>query len=747
MKKEDFFNAVRSEKESLTGKIKRVTFRSEETGFTVLRFVPDSDFEDQVTVVGVLPFISEGEHLRLYGDWKMNQKYGRQFQAETYEIILPVTKKGIEAYLASGVIKGIRKSTARKIIDKFGKEALQIIEKDPQRLLEIDGIGKNKLLRILQSWRDQNQARDVMIFLSQYGISPTMSAKIAKTYGTQTLDVIQKNPYKLADDVVGIGFLTADKIAQNMGISPEESARIESGLKYTLQKGLDEGHTYLPREELIAKSREILKVDQALIEAVLNELIRVNHLVPEEKKIYLPAFYHAEKRLAEKLALLTSVSFIKITEDETKRRVDQLAYVQGIQYTEEQKRAITLAMQEKVLVLTGGPGTGKTTTVRGIIRLFQAYKMAILLAAPTGRAAKRLSQATGRPALTIHRLLKFDPQNRNFYHNEKRPLKLDVLIVDEFSMVDTMLAYALVKALPVSAKLIIVGDVDQLPSVGAGNVLKDIIASGIVRVVHLSEVFRQAMNSKIIMNAHQINKGLMPDLDRKPGTAGPPANHKLRPIDDYGDFLFIQQEDPETSAKLILDMVTQKLPQRYGYDPLKDIEVLTPMYKGPVGVDRLNRLLQNALNPRRRELFRGEMEFAAGDKVMQIRNNYDRGVFNGDIGIIRGIDAESQTFRVDFGFTVKYDFSDIDELVLAYAITIHKSQGSEYPVVICPITTHHFIMLQRNLIYTAITRAKELVVLIGTRKALSIAIRNNRVQERYTGLKEFIRRASGKITN
>ncbi|HDK36383.1 MAG TPA: ATP-dependent RecD-like DNA helicase, partial [Bacteroidetes bacterium] len=356
-------------------------------------------------------------------------------------------------------------------------------------------------------------------------------------------------------------------------------------------------------------------------------------------------------------------------------------------------------------------------------------------------------QATGRPALTIHRLLKFDPQNRNFYHNEKRPLKLDVLIVDEFSMVDTMLAYALVKALPVSAKLIIVGDVDQLPSVGAGNVLKDIIASGIVRVVHLSEVFRQAMNSKIIMNAHQINKGLMPDLDRKPGTAGPPANHKLRPIDDYGDFLFIQQEDPETSAKLILDMVTQKLPQRYGYDPLKDIEVLTPMYKGPVGVDRLNRLLQNALNPRRRELFRGEMEFAAGDKVMQIRNNYDRGVFNGDIGIIRGIDAESQTFRVDFGFTVKYDFSDIDELVLAYAITIHKSQGSEYPVVICPITTHHFIMLQRNLIYTAITRAKELVVLIGTRKALSIAIRNNRVQERYTGLKEFIRRASGKITN
>jgi len=745
MRKEDFFNAGSSEeKDTILGRVSRITFKSDETGFAVVRLVPDDGLFDRITVVGILPFISEGEHLRLHGDWIKDKKYGLQFRAESYETILPVTKKGIESYLASGNIKGIRRSTAQKIVEKFGAEALKIFDEQPERLLEIEGIGKKKLLQILQSWKEQNQARDIMIFLSQYGISPVLAGKIAKTYGAQTLDIIRKNPYKLADDVFGVGFLTADKIAQNMGISAEEPARIESGLKYCLQKGLDEGHTYLPREELIEKSHDILKISRDRIVAVLNELIEVNHLTPDDEKIYLPAFYHAEKGLAEKLAMIASVNLVRLGEEETRKRVDQLSYVQKISYTEEQKRAIALAMKEKVLVLTGGPGTGKTTTVRGIIHLFQAYKMSILLAAPTGRAAKRLSETSHLPASTIHRLLKYDPQTRTFSHNENMPLKVDVLIVDEFSMVDTMLAYHLVKALPLKAKLILVGDVDQLPSVGAGNVLQDIIASGIVKVVHLTEVFRQALNSKIVVNAHRINKGLMPDLERKQGADVLTSNRKIKPIEDYGDFLFIQQADPDASANMILELVTKKLPERYRYNPLQDIEVLTPMYKGPIGVDRLNSLLQQALNPGQKKLFRGKVGFGEGDKVMQIRNNYEKGIFNGDIGVIQKIDPENRQFWVMFDLPVKYDYSDIEELVLAYAITIHKSQGSEYPAVICPITTHHYIMLQRNLIYTAITRAKELVVLIGTKRALAIAVGNNRVQERYTGLKEFLRESFGK---
>lgn len=739
MRKEDFFNAGSSEeKDTIVGRVSRITFKSDETGFAVVRLVPDDGLFDRITVVGVLPFISEGEHLRLYGQWINDKKYGLQFRAESYETILPVTKKGIETYLASGNIKGIRRSTAKKIVEKFGDDALKIFDEDPKRLLEIEGIGEKKLFQILQSWKEQNQARDIMIFLSQYGISPLLAGKIAKAYGIQTLDIIRKNPYKLADDVFGVGFLTADKIARNMGISAEEPARIESGLKYTLQKGLDEGHIYLPRKELLEKSREILTVPVEKISAVLNELIEVNHLTEENEEIYLPAFYRAEKGLAERLAMIASVNLVKIGEEETQKRVEQLSYVQKISYTEEQKRAIALSMKEKVLVLTGGPGTGKTTTVRGIIQLFQAYKMSVLLAAPTGRAAQRLRESTHLPASTIHRLLKYDPQSRTFTHNENMPLKTDALIVDEFSMVDTMLAYHLVKAIPLKAKLIIVGDVDQLPSVGAGNVLRDIIASGTVKVVHLTEVFRQALNSKIVVNAHRINRGLMPDLERKQGVEILTPNRKIRPIEDYGDFLFIQQADPDASANMILELATKKLPERYRYNPLHDIEILTPMYKGPIGVDRLNNLLQQALNPGQKKLFRGKVGFGEGDKVMQIRNNYDKGVFNGDIGVIRKIDPENRQFWVMFDFPVKYDYSDIEELVLAYAITIHKSQGSEYPAVICPITTHHYIMLQRNLIYTAITRAKELVVLIGTKKALAIAIGNNRVKERYTSLRKFL---------
>ncbi len=741
MRKEDFFNADRSDREHIQGVVERIVFRSEETGFTVLRLVLDHHLEQSTTVVGLFPFVNKGEHVRFFGNWKKDPKYGAQFQAERYETILPVTEKGIEKYLGSGLVEGIGEKFARRIVAKFGRDTLKIIQTEPRRLLEVEGIGEKRFYQILQAWKEQNILRDVIIFLGQYNVGPALATKIVKSYGGQALDIIQTNPYKLADDIRGIGFLTADKIARHMGVAPEEPARIESGLKYSLQKGTEEGHTYLPREELVRRSGEILRVSATLIEDVLDKLLAVNHLTEENQRIYFPSFYRAEKELAHKIVALTQAKIKMPDPKEVQRRVEQLSYLQKISYTAEQKQAISLAMQEKILVLTGGPGTGKTTTVRGIIQLFDAYRMKVKLCAPTGRAAKRLTEATSREAKTIHRLLKFDPKLGQFYHNEDHPLALDVLIVDEFSMVDIFLAFYLLKALPLGAKLILVGDVDQLPSVGPGNVLRDLIDSRTVGTVHLKKVFRQALNSQIIVNAHRINRGLLPEIKRKPGVGNLPAGTKLKPIDDFGDFLFVQEDDPEQTAHMILELVTDKLPKRYGYDPLRDIEVLTPMYRGPIGVDRLNRLLQAKLNPRAKTKEKGKLVFARGDKVMQMRNNYEKGVYNGDIGLIAGIDPEERKFWVDFDSRVAYDFSEADQLVLAYAITIHKSQGSEYPVIICPITTHHYIMLQRNLIYTAITRAEELVVLIGTRKALSIAVNNNRVQQRFTGLRDFLRQA------
>ncbi len=740
MRKEDFFNADRSNREHIQGEVTRLVFRNEESGFTVLRLVLDNRLDAQATVVGVLPFVTEGEHLRLFGHWKKDPKYGAQFQAESYETILPVTEKGIEKYLGSGLVEGIGEKFAKRIVEKFGRDTLKIIQTEPRRLLEVEGIGEKRLYQILNAWKEQNVLRDVVIFLGQYNVGHILATKIVKNYGGQALDIIQKNPYKLADDIRGIGFLTADRIARHMGISAEAPARIESGLKYSLQKGLEEGHTFLPREELVRRSVEILGVSSGLVEQVLNELIAVNHLTDTDGHIYFPGYFRAETELARRLILLLQAKFQTPDRAVVQKRVQQLSYVQKIEYSEEQKRAISLAMSEKILVLTGGPGTGKTTTVRGIIQLFEAYSLKVKLCAPTGRAAKRLTETTQRPAQTIHRLLKFDPKLGQFYHNEDHPLKIDVLIVDEFSMVDTFLAYYLLKALPPKAKLVIVGDVDQLPSVGPGNVLRDIIESKTVPVVQLTEVFRQALNSQIVVNAHRINRGLLPEFERKPGVENPSPGRKLKPIEDFGDFLFIQQDEPETTTQMILELVTQKLPERYGYNPLKDIEVLTPMYRGPIGVDRLNKLLQAKLNPLTKAKERDGWVFAVGDKVMQIRNNYEKGVYNGDIGLITAIDKEERKFWVDFDYRVPYEFSEADQLVLAYAITIHKSQGSEYPVIICPITTHHYIMLQRNLIYTAITRAEELVVLIGTRRALSIAVRNNRVQRRFTGLREFLQK-------
>ncbi|RKY90543.1 ATP-dependent RecD-like DNA helicase [candidate division KSB1 bacterium] len=751
----------------IEGVVKRITFRNEETGYTVARVILTRGNSAQITVLGNLPFLIEGERVALSGRWEKNPKYGYQFRVEEYRTLLPITKEGIKNYLGSGLIRGIGPVHAERLVNHFGLQTLEIIENNPEKLLEVEGIGEKRLEMIKQAWKEQKDLKEVMLFLSQHGISPNLALKIYRNYGNQTLDVLRHNPYQIAEDVWGIGFLTADRIAQSLGIAPDEPARIEAGLKYVLLNATEEGHVFLPRSELLSRSRELLKLETNLIETVLEELIKVGHIVAEDDSLYLPPFYFAEKGLAEALAILTKVEPLKLPLDETLAQVKKMAHLQGIEYNKAQMQAISKALQSKVMVLTGGPGTGKTTTVRGIIQLFEYLGLRIKLAAPTGRAAKRLAEATGQPAKTIHRLLEFEPQTRQFKRNKEHQLSLDVLIVDEASMLDLMLAFQLVRALPPTARLILVGDVDQLPSVGPGNVLRDIIDSGIVGVVKLKEIFRQARDSVIVVNAHRINQGLFPKLERRATSRNKGSEQKrqislsrtgkipVKPRDDFGDFLFVQEEDAEKIVQMIVELCAHKLPQRYNYNPMFDIQVLTPMHRGPLGVNNLNTVLQQALNPRAKaaassetraksntlRLVRSDRQFLVGDKVMQLRNNYDKGVFNGDLGIIRHIDLEEQKIVIDFDKTVTYELSELDEIVHAYAITVHKSQGSEYPVVIMPISTQHYVMLQRNLLYTAVTRAKELIILIGTRKALQMALKNNQVVQRYTALKKRLQMA------
>ena len=700
--------------------VERITYQNTENGYSVIK-CRAKGYSELVTVVGNMPEVHVGSVLSLGGSWKMDAKYGRQFSMETFEETLPATAYGIEKYLGSGLVKGIGPKYAGRIVRQFGKDTLEIIEAAPDRLLEVPGIGKKRVDRIKKSWEEQKEIKNIMLFLQGHDVSTSHATKIYKQYGNDSIAVVQENPYRLADDIWGIGFKTADTIAAKLGFGHEKFVRIRSGILYTLNHLAEEGHCYASRQMLLETGAELLKVRPDLIGSALDQMIASEDVIVEkdlsaEEAIYLPPFYFSEVGVAKKMrAMLENRAGIRIG---TKGLPERIQRRTGLNYDDVQFQAILTAVQSKVLILTGGPGTGKTTTTLGIITAFREARATILLAAPTGRAAKRLSEATGMEAKTIHRLLEYNPME-GYQKNEESPLEGDVLIVDECSMIDIMLMYNLLKAIPDSMRLVLVGDIDQLPSVGVGNVLRDIIESERFPVVRLTRIFRQAQSSRIIMNAHQINAGQFPDISNGRNT----------------DFFFIEKEDPEDVAEEIVTLVQVRLSRHY-HVPAREIQVLTPMQRGVAGASNLNQVLQEAVNPGDLGLKRSGTVFKPRDKVMQIRNNYDKEVFNGDIGVVEDVDLEERTLSVSFdGRSVEYDVTELDELVLAYATTIHKSQGSEYPIVVMPVLMNHFVMLQRNLIYTGITRAKRILVIVGTKKALGYAVRNVTAGDRNTLLK------------
>lgn len=696
--------------------VERITYQNPENGYSVMR-VKVKGYDELVTLVGNLLEVPAGSVLLCEGDWKVDKRYGSQFVAQTWEEVMPATLYGIEKYLGSGLVKGIGPKFAQLIVNRFGLDTIEIIETDIERLYEVPGIGRKRVEKIAESWEKQKDIKNVMLFLQGYGVSTAYAAKIYRQYGKESIDTVKTNPYKLADDIWGIGFKTADTIASKMGYEKNDLRRLKSGVTYTLSHMAEEGNVYAEEEQLVKSAIELLDADEAPVRQAISEMLQSEDLIADAEAIYMPPFYYAEVGAANRLnKLLDCVegSLFNIIPD-----ISVISKQTGIEYDEVQAEAIREAVSSKVMVLTGGPGTGKTTTTQGIIAALKAMGLRILLAAPTGRAAKRMSEATGMEAKTIHRLLEYNPQD-GYKRNDDNPLEGDALIVDECSMIDLLLMNNLMKAIPAGMRLVLVGDIDQLPSVGAGNVLRDIIDSKRIPVIRLTRIFRQAQESRIVMSAHAINKGVFPDTSNGKNT----------------DFFFIQQEDPEQAVDTIVKLVKERLPNAYKR-PTSDIQVLTPMQRGVVGTANLNMALQTVLNPGQVSLNRSGYSFRQGDRVMQLRNNYDKEVFNGDLGYIERVDMEDRTLFVCFdGRTVEYDVSELDELTLAYATTIHKSQGSEYPIVVMPVLMTHYVMLQRNLIYTGITRAKKICVLVGTKKALSFAIRNLSVLKRNTKLKE-----------
>ena len=703
---------------NLRGIVDRITYQSADSGYTVARVQPDDRPLETVTVVGSTLSLTPGECLAMEGDWATHPKFGRQFKIESYRKVYPTSVEGIRRYLGSGLMKGIGPVTAKRIVAHFGDGTLEVIERAPQRLTEVPGLGPKRAGQIKEAWARQREIHNVMLFLQSHDVGTGHAVKIWKEYGQGAVAAIRENPYRLSKDVWGMGFLTADRIAQKMGVAPESEQRVSAGLRHVLEtSSQSDGHVYLPREAIISAASEALGVPADLVEPGLERLLEEKEVVVEEDRVYLPPHCYAERGVATKLHQLSRIS--RVEEGDVGAEIGQIEERFGVKYASEQSRALAKGLTEGALVITGGPGTGKTTIIRGLVALLEARKQRIALAAPTGRAAKRLSEATGREASTLHRLLRFTPQTMSFEKNHDDPLEFDAVVVDEVSMVDVLLMNALLRAVPLTASLVLVGDVDQLPSVGPGSVLKDVIASGVVTVVALNEIYRQAKASQIVMNAHAILGGEVPDLTNAHDS----------------NFFFLEEEDPERVAETVVGLCKGRLPSTYGLDPIDGIQVLAPMYRGATGATNLNTVLQDALNPDGAELIRGGTRYRSGDKVMQVRNNYDKEVYNGDVGRILEMDTENQNLRVSFpDRIVDYGFDEIDELVLAYAVSVHKSQGSEYRSVVLPITTQHYMMLQRNLLYTAITRAKELAVLVGTRKALGIAVQNNRVGDRYTWL-------------
>lgn len=711
----------------LQGLIERITYFDEESGYTIAK-VKIYGNKDLVTCVGNLINPTPGEIIKMKGEWTNHPKFGQQFKIVFCQTTTPASVYGIQKYLGSGLIKGIGPVMAKRIVSMFGKDTLDIIETNIEKLAEVVGIGAGRIGKIKKAWQDQKEIRVVMIFLQTHGVSSGYAAKIFKQYGNAAIKIVEENPYRLAMDIFGIGFITADKIAEKMGFAKDSLVRAEAGVLYVLnQLAADQGHVYYPEQRLIEESQTILEIEADIIQKAILNLADGKKVTIDEKPyldhkaVYLSHFYLAESQAAGRLKSLINAAQ-KIRKMDIDKAIPWVQEKLSITLAEKQIEAVESAVGQKVMIITGGPGTGKTTIINAVLRIFAAVKAKILLAAPTGRAAKRMTESTGHEAKTIHRLLEFNMKKGGFQKNDETPLDCDILIIDEASMIDIILMHHLLKAVPVSATLILVGDVNQLPSVGPGNVLKDVIESGEITVVELNEIFRQAKESSIIINAHRINQGFLPEAQTSK--------------DKLSDFYFIQQEEPEKALETILNLIKERIPARFGFDPVDEVQVLSPMNRGIVGVTNLNVELQKVLNPREDGVSRGGKMFRIGDKVMQIRNNYDKDVFNGDIGKIFHINQEEQEVTVLYDDRqVAYEFSDMDELVPAYAITVHKSQGSEYPAVVIPVMMTHYMMLQRNLIYTAITRGRKLVVVVGTKKALAIGVKNNKTEKRYSLLK------------
>jgi exodeoxyribonuclease V alpha subunit len=756
---------------TLEGSIESIVFRNEENHYTVARFRPNDSGrlfrDDLTTIVGALPGVHVGELLTVEGEWEKDPRYGRQLHVTSFVQRLPASKEGITRYLSSGLIKGIGPKKAERIVAFFGDQTLAIIEQQPERLSEVKGISAKDREQIIQSWTEQNEVKELHLFLQSHDVSMSLATRIYKHYGQESIKVIRENPYQLAQDVSGIGFRTADDIAVKLGLPRDSLPRLSTGLKHVLAQAANEdGHCFLPEHELLRRASDILQAPyDALVEAMgqlkLERDVFIEPPLPSlpasssrpgqaayeeeppldvtengehepawQQRVYFGPFWHAENGSARILRkLLRSPSILPLVSQQYWQAVfDYLANRQMV-LTERQREAVQLAYNQKVSILTGGPGTGKTTSLRALLMVLRKRNIQVALAAPTGRAAKRLTEATGSlgfEAKTLHRLLDYAPHDNTFARNEENPLPYQFVIVDEVSMVDILLFYHLLKALSPDAHLLLVGDADQLPPVGPGNVLRDLLRSEAIPTVRLTELFRQARQSQIVVNAHRINAGQMPSLKREEAT----------------DFFFVQEDDPVRAQHLVLDFVQRRIPRHYGLNPMTDIQVLSPMYRGPVGVNSLNEELQARLNPDApASLEWGDKVFRVGDKVMQQRNDYDKGVFNGDVGWIRSIQKENSTIKVEFleeagQLLVAYEFHELDELTLAYAVTVHKSQGSEYPAIVVPLVREHYMLLQRNLLYTAITRAKRLCVLVGQPRALEVAVRNDRVALRNTGLAE-----------
>jgi len=703
----------------LEGVVKRIVFESPETGFMVGRLEIEGEW-DLTTFVGNLLAVSEGETVRLTGQWVEDKKFGRQLRVEAFETIVPTTIDGIEKYLGSGLIEGIGPTYAKRLVEAFGVDTLRVIDEEPHRLQKVPGIGKKRAAQIREGWAAQRAVQSIMIFLQGHGITASQAVKIYQVYGDGAMAILRNNPYQLAEDISGISFKGADKIAMEMGIAKDSDARLEAGVAHTLQQATHHGHLFQPAGELLDEAVQLLDIARDPVEAALLRGVAAGKIVRDGDACYTPKQFEAEKGTADYLKRLISTPSESI---DILNMENALKWVQkklSIELAEEQQEAIRTGLTAKVMIITGGPGTGKTTVINSLLAILDRKTVSYALAAPTGRAAKRMEEATDHDAQTLHRLLEFSPKFGGFVRCETDPLMRDLVIVDEASMIDMQLMFSLVKALPPFARLILVGDVDQLPSVGAGNVLMDIIASQVVPVVRLKTIFRQSAQSGIVVNAHRINIGEHPAFNTE-------------------DFFLIDRPQPERALETIVEIVTERLPKTFNLDPIRDIQVLSPMRRGETGMLRVNEALQAAMNPDGEPIAKRDLR--KGDKVMQLRNNYELDVYNGDVGVITQVDTAAKEVEVayDGQRRVLYGFDDLDDLGLAYAMTVHKSQGSEYPAVVIPMLSQHYMMLQRNVLYTAITRGKRLVVLVGEEKAINMAVHNSRIARRNTRLTERLR--------